>query len=82
MVNRPLGNGYTDITDTYTYTYDTAGNILSETKTSGGTTTSKTYTYGNSNWRDLLTQVGNTTINYDSSGNPTNYYNGNMIALP
>ena len=76
MVNRPLGNGYTDITDTYTYTYDTAGNILSETKTSGGTTTSKTYTYGNTGWRDLLTGFNGTTISYDGAGNPTSYTNG------
>ena len=57
---------------TYTYTYDTAGNILSA---SDGTNTLN-YTYGDSNWRDLLTAVGGTTISYDGSGNPTNWYNG------
>ena len=35
-----------------------------------------TYTYGDANWRDLLTAVGGTTISYDGSGNPTNWYNG------
>ena len=57
---------------TYSYSYDTAGNILSATSNS----TTLTYTYGDSNWRDLLTAVGGTTISYDGSGNPTNWYNG------
>ena len=57
---------------TYTYSYDTAGNILSA---SDGTST-LTYTYGDTNWLDLLTKVGNTTISYDASGNPSNWYNG------
>ena len=57
---------------TTTYTYDTAGNILSVTSNSA----TLTYTYGDANWRDLLTAVGGTTISYDGSGNPTNWYNG------
>lgn len=57
---------------TYSYSYDTAGNILSVTSNSA----TLTYTYGDSNWRDLLTAVGGTTISYDGSGNPTNWYNG------
>ena len=69
------GNTTANITKTITYTYDTAGNILSETKTVGTTTTTKNYTYSEGNWKDLLTQVGNTTISYDG-GNPTNWYNG------
>ena len=69
------GNTTDNITKTITYTYDTAGNILSETKTVGTTTTTKNYTYSEGNWKDLLTQVGNTTISYDG-GNPTNWYNG------
>ena len=69
------GSETDNITKTITYTYDTAGNILSETKTVGTTTTTKNYTYGNTQWRDLLTKVGNTTISYDG-GNPTNWYNG------
>ena len=63
--NRPLS-----------YTYDTAGNILSAT--GGGTT--KSYSYEDSRWPDLLTSftVNGTsqTINY-IGGNPTNWYNGN-----
>lgn len=38
--------------------------------------TVQTYTYGDSQWRDLLTKVGGTTISYDASGNPKNWYNG------
>ena len=57
---------------TYSYSYDTAGNILSVTSNSA----TLTYTYGDANWRDLLTAVGGTTISYDGSGNPSNWYNG------
>ena len=75
------GTADSNITKSYTYAYDTAGNILSESKTEGGTTTTKTYSYTNTQWRDLLTGVTvNTgteqTLSYDGSGNPTSYYNG------
>ena len=53
---------------TYTYTYDSAGNIL--------TANGHTYTYGNANWKDLLTAYDGQSITYDASGNPTSYYNG------
>jgi len=56
----------------YSYTYDTAGNILSKKETRGGTTT-HTYTYGNSQWKDLLTKYDGVTITYDAIGNPLNY---------
>lgn len=58
---------------TYTYNYDTAGNLQSVQKNGA---TVQTYTYGDSQWRDLLTKVGGTTISYDASGNPKNWYNG------
>ena len=58
---------------TYTYTYDGAGNILTA---SDGTTT-HTYTYGDADWKDLLTGYDRRAITYDSIGNPTSYYNGN-----
>ena len=67
------GTGSAHVTDTYEYTYDTAGNILSEKK--NGTTT-KTYTYGDSQWKDLLTAVNGQAITYDACGNPTVYRNG------
>ena len=46
------------------YTYDTAGNILSIADTLG-LYPEKSFTYGNANWRDLLTSVsiGTNTIN-------------------
>ena len=62
----------TGTADTTTYTYDTAGNIRSA---SDGTNT-LSYEYNNNDWKDLLTKVGGTTISYDGSGNPSNWYNG------
>ena len=58
---------------TYNYTYDTVGNIL--------TANGHSYTYGNSNWKDLLTAYDGETITYDNSGNPISYYNGTRWAL-
>ncbi|MBE6946287.1 MAG: RHS repeat-associated core domain-containing protein [Ruminococcaceae bacterium] len=55
-----------------TFTYDTAGNLL--TASNNGITSR--YTYGDNNWTDLLTKFKGVTINYDGSGNPTNWYNG------
>jgi RHS repeat-associated protein len=53
---------------TYTYTYDSVGNLL--------TANGHTYTYGNADWKDLLTAFDGQSITYDASGNPTSYYNG------
>ena len=53
---------------TYLYVYDSVGNIL--------TANGHTYTYGNANWKDLLTAFDGNSITYDASGNPTSYYNG------
>lgn len=53
---------------TYTYTYDSVGNLL--------TANGHTYTYGNADWRDLLTAFDGQSITYDASGNPLSYYNG------
>ena len=67
---------YTDtgaVDDTYTYTYDTAGNIRTEAENG---TTIKTYTYGDTDWVDLLTAVNGNAITYDASGNPLTYHNG------
>ena len=62
---------------TYTYTYDTYGNI--RTATDG--TTSHTYTYGDSDWADLLTAYDGTALTYDASGNPTSYFNGSSYTM-
>ena len=68
------------------YTYDALGQLLTETvngevvnemtydnygniKTKNG----KAYTYGNSTWKDLLTEFDGKTIEYDAQGNPVKY---------
>ena len=72
------GSAAGNITRTISYTYDTAGNILSETRTEDGETTTKTYGYGDSEWADLLTEVDGQAITYDASGNPTSYFGRTM----
>ena len=57
---------------TYTYTYDGAGNTLTA---SDGTAT-HSYTYGDTDWKDLLTAFDGQAITYDAIGNPTSYFNG------
>lgn len=59
-------------TELYSYTYDTAGNIRSKKVGEGEPIE---YTYGDAQWRDLLTKYDGQTITYDNSGNPTHYYN-------
>ena len=55
------------------YEYDQGGNILSKKKYVEGTLEeSKTFTYGNANWRDQLTAVNGVAITYDQIGNPLN----------
>ena len=67
-------------------TYDTPGNIR---QVKQGSTVTGTYTYGNSDWRDLLTAYNNQPIAYEGqtfngstvsgtpvSGNPISYFNG------
>ena len=77
----------TDSRGTETYTYNTAGNMLSRTL-AGDTVT---YSYDNSSWNDLLTAYDGQKIAYEGqtynssrnsvsgtvvSGNPVSYYNG------
>ena len=40
-----------------------------------------TYTYGDANWKDLLTAFDGHTITYDGSGNPLSYYNGQSYTM-
>ena len=78
----------TDDGVTTTYTYDTAGNIR---QVSQDGTVVDTYTYGNNNWKDLLTAFNGGKIAYEgqtfntttgavtgtpTSGNPISYFNG------
>ena len=63
----------------YKYTYDAGGNIVSKNKIVYGGSVQDTvgaYTYGDSNWKDLLTAYNGKTITYDEIGNPLTYYNG------
>ena len=57
----------------YTYSYDNGGNI---TEIKKNDVVIKNYTYGNSEWRDLLTAFNGETITYDEIGNPLTYRNG------
>ena len=79
----------TSVTNTTLYTYDALGQLLTETVNGevvnsmeydnyGNITkkNGKTYTYGDTVWKDLLTKVGtgeNADIVYDAQGNPTQY---------
>ena len=71
-----LGTGSSHITETYEYTYDTAGNILSE-KVDG--TVTKTYAYNDTYWGDKLTSFNGMTISYDGVGNPLLYVSGSDL---
>ena len=68
------------------YTYDSLGQLLTETvdgkvintMTYDGygnikTKNGVTYTYGNAKWKDLLTAYNGKAITYDANGNPTSY---------
>ena len=64
--------GATVGSDVYVYTYDNGGNIVSKTKNG----VEVAYTYGNTEWKDLLTAYNGTSISYDTIGNPLNWING------
>ena len=59
--------------DFYDHYYDDNGNLLS---VGNNGVTIKSYTYGNSDWRDLLTEFNGQTITYDYIGNPLQYRDG------
>ena len=69
--------------ETYTYAYDSRGNITSKNTynyTTGGLdnatpTSTKTFTYASSGWTDKLTAVDNTSLTYDDVGNVLTYGN-------
>ena len=64
---------------TVVYNYDGGGNILEKieypysTGTLGTPPATYTYTYGNNEWDDLLTEYNGQTITYDAIGNPLSY---------
>jgi len=61
---------------THTWVYDAAGNVLTRNEYTyttgelGEPTDTVTYTYGDSQWGDLLTAYDGDTITYDQIGNP------------
>ena len=80
------------VTDVTEYTYDALGQLLTETKNGEminqmtydayGNICSKngkTYSYGDSKWKDLLTQVDGKWIDYDDQGNPIIYLDTNSL---
>ncbi len=78
-------NTYTN--KTVVYDYDNGGNILSKTEydyTTGSldglTGTVVQYTYGDAEWKDLLTAYNGQTITYDEIGNPLTYRNGMVFS--
>ena len=64
--------------DRWTYSYDTAGNILSEDH-EGTVSELHEYAYEDGRWGDLLTSVDGIGLEYDGSGNPTLYANGTEL---
>ena len=70
---------------TYIWTYDKGGNILTKseyaytTGTLGEPLNTVNYSYGNSDWKDLLTEYNGIAISYDLSGNPLNWRNANAL---
>jgi len=82
FLNRLTRENNAQLGKTYTYTYDTAGNITSKKTyaytagTLGSVQSTKTYTYSNSNWGDQLTAYNGAAITYDANGNPLTYNNG------
>ena len=60
----------------YDYTYDNGGNITGVVYIGEEW---KAFTYGNSEWKDLLTSYNGQTITYDTIGNPLTYYNGSTF---
>ena len=59
------------------FVYDKGGNITEiRPFEKGEYGKTQTFTYGNSNWKDLLTEYNGNEIIYDEIGNPLTYYNG------
>lgn len=78
-LNQLIREDNRDLNKTITYEYDLGGNITSKTeypyttKELGTVTNTINYTYGNTNWKDQLTEYDGKTITYDEIGNPLTY---------
>ena len=91
VVDKLVVNG--EIVETkYEYTYDALGQLLTETVNGVAVNTmtydnygniltknGKTYTYGDSKWKDLLTEYDGQSITYDDGGNPINYLGHTLV---
>ena len=83
-LNQLIREDNLDLNKTFVYSYDLGGNLTSTKEyayqtgstVTGTPTTTNSYTYGDSNWKDKLTAYNGNTISYDAIGNPTSYYNG------
>ena len=83
-LNQLIREDNLDLNQTIVYSYDLGGNLTSTqaypyqtgATVTGTATTTNTYTYGDSNWKDKLTAYNGSSITYDAIGNPTSYYNG------
>ena len=76
-----------DANKSYTYTYDSRGNILEKKTyaftpgTLGTVQSTHTYGYATDSWKDRLTSYNGQTITYDAIGNPLTYNNGSAYAF-
>ena len=82
-INQLIRENNAYLNKTVTYSYDAGGNILSKTaypyttgSLEGQTGETVTYSYGDSEWKDLLTAYNGQEITYDAIGNPLSYKNG------
>ena len=76
-----------DANKSYTYTYDSRGNLLSKKTyaftlgTLGTVQSTASYGYATDSWKDRLTSYNGSTITYDSIGNPLTYNNGSAYTF-
>ena len=76
-----------DANKSYTYTYDSRGNILEKKTyaftlgTLGTVQSTHTYGYATDSWKDRLTSYNGQTITYDAIGNPLTYNNGSAYTF-
>ena len=83
-LNQLIREDNLDLNKTIVYSYDLGGNITSTSEyayqtgatVTGTPTTTNSYTYSDSNWKDKLTAYNGNTITYDQIGNPLSYRNG------
>ena len=76
-----------DANKSYTYTYDSRGNLLSKKTyaftlgTLGTAQKTDSYGYATDSWKDRLTSYNGQTITYDAIGNPLTYNNGSAYTF-